>query len=1102
MIWVNRLFSLFLVFGVLLGGSACTKGARKARYLARADQDFKAERYDRAEIEYLGALRIAPSSAEAVSRLGVIYYRQGKFLQAFAYLQKGVQLQPENVESHAVLGRTFLALRGMKEARREAEWVMERQAGNEDALLMLGVTASTSNEVQETFGRLDKLPAAVKVKAAYHIARAELFLHGQELEQAEAELKEAVAADASSSIAYMTLGDVYLARGEVKQGEAALKKAVEIAPPRSPAALRYADFSLRNEAGERARELVEGVTKQAPDYVPAWVFLAQLAFAQQKYGDCEALIKTTLARDPVNLDVLTLRGTLLLAQGETTNAIEQFERILNIGLYKGNPRVRYLLALAQIQSGATARAGQTLRQILSDEPNFADAILLLANLNIRRGDAGSAVLSLTQLIRQQPQIAQAHLLLANAYLTQKSPDEAMTVYRRMEGLFPQSPEVPQLIGIVLAQQEKKVEARKAFGKSLEIAPGYLPALESLVDLDLQEKRYDSARGRVERRMQQDPKGAVPWLLMAKVSMAEAMGYAPEEAPVAAGPELKVASGNPAAQAELGRAESALSKAIALDPGLSTSYLFLARLYVASGKQQQALDRLGDFASKTNNVAVLMQIGMIQDELKHYEAAKDAYEKVLIENPRFSPALNNLAYLYSEHLGQLSKAYEMAEKARQLMPYDPLTADTLGWILYRRGEYSRALGLIEESAGKLPGEPEVQFHLGMTHYMLGEEEAASASLEGALRSNKDFPGKEGGKRCMEILGLDPRATNAATLSKLESRLKSVPNDAVAFSRLGAVQERTGAFQEASETYQQALRANPENPRLMIRLARIYGRQLGQGAKALELAKEAHSLAPEDPQVSHVLGELVYQAGDFTWTTSLLEESARKLPADPEVAYDLAWAYYSLGRVSDAEGKMKGAAQAGGKLWFSEDANRFLSMVAVAGDLNGAERSADDARRALERDPNYVPALMLCGVSQERQGNYQEAAKFYQRVLNRYPLFVPAMKGLAELNFAQLGDEQKAFEMASKARELSPGDPEVAKVLGMVAYGHGDFSRAAQLLEESGHKRTADAELQYYLGMALYRLKDNTRSKAALQRALDLNLRAQLADEAARAMKSIQ
>jgi uncharacterized protein HemY len=111
-------------------------------------------------------------------------------------------------------------------------------------------------------------------------------------------------------------------------------------------------------------------------------------------------------------------------------------------------------------------------------------------------------------------------------------------------------------------------------------------------------------------------------------------------------------------------------------------------------------------------------------------------------------------------------------------------------------------------------------------------------------------------------------------------------------------------------------------------------------------------------------------------------------------------------------------------------------------------------------------------------------------------------LALLSARQGGDDERAQQLASRAREAYPNDPDVAAALGMVAYRRGDFARATQLLRESSQVKTEDAEVQYYLGMAHYRLKQNRESQAALEKAVSLKLRAELLPEAKRVLKELE
>ena len=122
---------------------------------------------------------------------------------------------------------------------------------------------------------------------------------------------------------------------------------------------------------------------------------------------------------------------------------------------------------------------------------------------------------------------------------------------------------------------------------------------------------------------------------------------------------------------------------------------------------------GILARNPKDVGALTMLGMIYSQKGESAKALETYEKLLAINPQFSSALNNLAYLYAERLGRLEDAHKMARRARELLPHDPFTADTLGWILYRRGEYSWAVNLLQESADKMPANPDIQLHLGLS-----------------------------------------------------------------------------------------------------------------------------------------------------------------------------------------------------------------------------------------------------------------------------------------------------------------------------------------------------------------------------------------------------
>jgi tetratricopeptide (TPR) repeat protein len=1090
----SKYLSALLALALAVASAGCTKQLKASRHMGRGNKDFRAELYDRAEIEYLNVLKNEPRSPEAIRQLGLTYYAEGKLPQALEYLQEAVKQTPGNTEARLKLGLACMSLRLFKEAHAAAAEVVRKDPTSEEALALLAESAVGTNVVQETRRQLEALPASAKATAAYHVACGTLDVRGHKLDQAEAEFKQALVRDPKSSMAGLALGTLYLMRNDPKRAGPALKAAAQLAPLRSPARLRYAEFQLSNGAAQEAKQSVEEITRKAPDYIPAWLFLANTAFAERKTADCSALLKRLLERDPINYDALMLSGKLSMVEGQATNAITQFERVAAI--YPGeHPELDYQLAVAHLMDKDPVKAISSLRRAIAAAPNYPDAVLLLANLNISQGDSASAIASLTRLIQTQPLWPQAQLSLARAYLAQKDLNAAVAVYRRMMVSFPTNYTVPFLMGVALAQENKTDEARQAFVRTLKLAPDYFPALEKLVDLDLLEKQYGRATDRVAKAIAAHPKAPDLWLISAKVHLAQAMGYVSKEPAGNAGPIPPNLAQVPAAQPDVKQAETALQKAIALNPDTRSAYLMLAQLYEDYGKHQQALDQLNGYLAKTNDVTALMLLGIIQDRSKNYAAARDAYQRLLQVSPNAVPALNNLACLDYTHLGQLDKGYQLAQRAYQLQPSDPAVADTFGWALFQKGQYDRCVGLFQDSAAKRPSDPEIQFHLGMAHYMLGDEGPARLALERAIQlGGKDFPEQGAASRGLALLAIDPKTATPAARASLEEWLQTHPKDPIALTRLGAIQVRAGAFAAAAQTYQTALDCMPENIQVMLDLARIYADHTKDLPQALQIMKHAHDRAPQDARVSHLLGRLVFHQGDFQWASSLLEQSATALPDDPEVAYDVAWSRYSLGHVAQAQAAMALASKAGPALPQAQDAQRFLSLTAAAKTPVLAGQASPQAQQILATEPDYVPALMVCALAQEQQGNYAPAAQFYDRILARYPDFAPASKNLAMLCFTRLGDQQRAYALATKAFQALPEDTDLAKLLGVLAYRRGDYARAATLLQQITLAQTTDAEVYYYLGMTNYHLNQSADAKSALQRALGLKLQPKLAQDA--------
>jgi len=1066
----HLLFPLALLVLLVISGAGCTKKAKEARHWQKAEKFYAAGDYDSAEVEYINVLRLNPQAAGAYTRWGIMAFEQGRLGLAYGALLKGAKLDTNNLEVHDTLGLFYLTAGERGKAREEANYVLTRKPDDDTAPLLLADSGMTLNEIDVVRQRLQSLAVPPAKRAAVEVALGTLAFRERDFKAAAAAFERARGLDPKFGPLYGALGSLYVEEKNPRQAEEAFKFAAETAPLRSHRRLVYAQFKIQSGDVAGGRTILEELWKKVPDYLPAGIALAGTYGDEKKFDAAREVLAKVMARDQNNFEALLLGARMGMIQGDYATAVTEYEKMVKT--FSKSPQLFYQLGLAYNGENDTPKAMAALNQAITLSPGYAEAIIALAQIKIAKGDVSSAVVALKQLVQQRPKLPDAQLILADAYKQLGQLDDAVKIYRKLEEEYPKNAQTPSLLGSVLRLQGRSSEARKEIAKSLELAPEYLTAQEQMAELDVDDKQYAAALQRVQKEIEKEPKVPELQLLLAQIYMA---------------------------QGDSRQATAILLKTIEAQPDYSPGYFTLARVYLAAKQNQQALDTLHTLLAKhPKEPGAWMLLATIQDQLKDVKAAREAYEKVVELEPKNIAALNNLAYLYSEH-GELEKGYDLARRAREVAPFDSSAADTLGWILYKKRDYPQALILLKESAAKQPNAADIQYHLGMVHYMSGDEDAASASLKFAGQSKQDFPGKEEAARCVAIMAVDVKSAGPDAITLLEKRVAEQPADATAYSRLAAIYQHDGKTDKAIAAYETVLKLNPKNLRALMELARLYSSQPDQRDKAFEFAKAAYKIAPEDPKIDRMLGRLAYQTGDFKWSVNLLQEASRRLPADPELAYDLGEAEYSRGLVADAQTQMQNALQSGANFSRAAAAKQFLDLLAIAAKPVPDAQSQVD--QCLKSNPDYVPALMAQGALSEQKGDTHAATQSYEKALSRYPDFVPAKRQLTILYAQEPGDDKQALALGLKAREVYSEDADLARALGIINYRLGDYAASQKLLKESALKKSGDAQLMYYLGMDQYQLKQRADSKKSLLQAVDLKLPEKLAAEARRVLAEL-
>ena len=156
--------------------------------------------------------------------------------------------------------------------------------------------ARSKEDIEAAQEQLQKFPN--KNDVSFYLAVANLSFSGGDLSTAVNALQQALAADPKSSAAHMAMGDLYLFQKDQKQAIEEYKKAADLAPIRSVEKLKYAAFKSATGGAEETRRVATEMTKQAPDYLPGWILLAELASKDKKYDEALSLLENVFSREP------------------------------------------------------------------------------------------------------------------------------------------------------------------------------------------------------------------------------------------------------------------------------------------------------------------------------------------------------------------------------------------------------------------------------------------------------------------------------------------------------------------------------------------------------------------------------------------------------------------------------------------------------------------------------------------------------------------------------------------------------------------------------------------------------------------------------------
>ncbi len=655
-------------------------------------------------------LKVAPEAAVTQLLGARIKLARGDYLNGIADLGRLVVRAPDFIPARMALGAAQLLQGNLLQAQAQLAEVVARAPDNLEARKLLARVRL----------QLDQPDAALHV------------------------LTPALDDDAADPQLYVLLGAARSSAGDTDAALGALEKGVRANPADATLKLELAQADLAVGRDKDALALLEPIDVTKADYRRDTLFVtavgavrgpraardaldkllhahsdiitlnvaASYFITQWEFERARALLGQALALDARNVMSLVNQARLQLATDDAAGAQTTLQAALKADEH--NTAVRIALSDLMVRRGELADAQHLLESAPADSSNL-DLQFAMGQLYLAHGDLPRANAAFDRALALQPERADLINRAGVALLQGQQYEAALARFRKATERAPGSAVYWLNTGRAQLALDQTVAARESLEKALGLRPGWLPAVAALTLTDVRAKKYDAALARVTQLLAAGPDNAAALTLKGDVQ---------------------------AAAGKLAEAAVSYAEAQRRRPDASVAVkLFQVRRAAALPKPDESLQlwlalQPGDYRVR----GALADYYLTQ---RSWRSAANEFEAILQQAPANTMALNNLAYAYTQ-LGD-PRAESLAQRAYELAPTSWAVADTLGWILARKGTLERALTLLKQAATAAPTDPELQYHYAFALAQAGRRAEAREILSRVLSDSRDFAARGDAER---------------------------------------------------------------------------------------------------------------------------------------------------------------------------------------------------------------------------------------------------------------------------------------------------------------------------------------------------------------------
>jgi len=537
------------------------------------------------------------------------------------------------------------------------------------AVLILGCTATKLSENniaennKETSSQNQKLAQDYFVKGALHDLKGEFHA-------AILEYQEALKLDEQAGI-HHALSKDYLIIQKLAPALEHSKAAVRLSPEDAEYNFLLGNIYKIAQRPDSAEIAYQKVIEIDSLYYQAYYHIAQINEAKKPLKALEVYNRLLKLSGP-EWNVLVKIAELNERLGNVENTVKTVEDLLDLN--PSNLRLQKLLIESYLKTNENDKAIALTDDALSMFPDDLTLIEYKGNAKANENKWEEAAIEYLKLISSADLPFEAKKKIAGGFVTEASRDSSILPIAKNLLLEIEKDttdwQLNAFLGeISLAENEDSL-AIIYFKNSTELAPWNPRIWNRLGILLFDSRNYEEAIVQMKKAILNFPDDFVNNLILG-LSLSQ--------------------------QKDLEGAARALEQAVRINPNDLTAL----HAYGFTLNQLKRNDAALVYLEKAlfldpENIQVIGTMGLIYDSMKNYEMSDSLYERALLTDSTDILISNNYAYSLSERGVKLDRALALVEFALKGDPDNSSYLDTMGWVLFKLGNYSEAIEYIKKA----------------------------------------------------------------------------------------------------------------------------------------------------------------------------------------------------------------------------------------------------------------------------------------------------------------------------------------------------------------------------------------------------------------------